>query len=271
MDFTATAHLSGRALMPPAMQSAPSAAATAVLRRWGWRGTKPGDWAELEIDTRASDGSPHTDTYVWCVLAADSLAGASTRLAAHPRLPIAMCRLSHLSSYAGMGTARVECVSGCKCATDRLDGTWLRQASLFTIMRFHVGAAAWLVGQGRGARAQACCAVRCRPAAASPGPPPQVTRHKQCRFRVTVLPRPGKYPQKGHKVRWGLAARRGWLEPLRRLGHCQPPVPTCAPQVTLAAVMVTHVPLGMGAGESSLGLVENIGLTHDRGWKEEDR
>ena len=40
------------------------------------------------------------------------------------------------------------------------------------------------------------------------------------------------------------------------------------PQVTLAAIMVTHVPLGEGATEGSLGLVQNIGLSHDRGWKD---
>lgn len=53
--------------------------------------------------------------------------------------------------------------------------------------------------------------------------------------------------------------------------HC--PAPTspahsCPWQVTLAAIMVTHVPLGEGATEGSLGLVQNIGLSHDRGWKD---
>jgi len=47
-------------------------------------------------------------------------------------------RLSHLASYQGMGTALVECVSGCKCERNILDGTWGREASLFTVMRFHV-------------------------------------------------------------------------------------------------------------------------------------
>lgn len=42
----------------------------------------------------------------------------------------------------------------------------------------------------------------------------------------------------------------------------------CPWQVTLAAIMVTHVPLGEGATEGSLGLVQNIGLSHDRGWKD---
>ena len=38
--------------------------------------------------------------------------------------------LSHLKSYAGMGTARVVCVSGCACEKSRLDGTWSEQATL---------------------------------------------------------------------------------------------------------------------------------------------
>lgn len=29
----------------------------------------------------------------------------------------------------------------------------------------------------------------------------QVTRHKRCRFKVTVLDKPGEVPQQGHKVR----------------------------------------------------------------------
>ena len=57
-----------------------------------------------------------------------------------PRTPSPTRRLSHLASYQGMGTAAVECVSGCRCKRNILDGTWERDASLFTIMRFHVGA-----------------------------------------------------------------------------------------------------------------------------------
>ncbi|KAL4431189.1 hypothetical protein ABPG75_006445 [Micractinium tetrahymenae] len=140
-----------------------------MKQKWGWRATEPGSWAELEVDSRASDGSKSSNTYVW---------------------------LSHLRSYRGMGTARVECVSGCSCSATRLDGTWERKASLFTITRFHV------------------------------------TRHKRCRFRVTVLDKTGEVPQEGHKV-------------------------------VLVAVMVTHVPLDSGG---SLLNVQNIGLSLDRGF-----
>lgn len=38
-----------------------------VAQKWGWRGTAPGDWAELELDTRAPAGSgpPDRDVVVW--------------------------------------------------------------------------------------------------------------------------------------------------------------------------------------------------------------
>lgn len=129
-----------------------------VKQKWGWRGTEPGAWAELEVDTRAHDSSDQQDTLVW---------------------------LSHLRSYQGMGTARVRCVSGCTCQISKLDGTWQMRHSLFWFHRF------------------------------------QVSRHKRCRFRVTLTDKPGEFPEEGHKV-------------------------------TLVAVMVTHVPL---AGAGSLGLV----------------
>jgi len=70
-----------------------------------------GSWAELEISTQASDGSKASDTWVW---------------------------LSHLRSYEGMGVAQAECVSGCTCEPTKLDGTWERRVSLFTVTRFQV-------------------------------------------------------------------------------------------------------------------------------------
>jgi len=39
----------------------------------------------------------------------------------------------------------------------------------------------------------------------------------------------------------------------------------CA-QVVLVAVMVTHVPLDIGGTKGSLGMVQNIGLTTDKGF-----
>ena len=38
-----------------------------MAQKWGWRGTAPGDWAELELDTRAPAGSgpPDRDVVVW--------------------------------------------------------------------------------------------------------------------------------------------------------------------------------------------------------------
>lgn len=80
-----------------------------------------------------------------------SLSGAARlhRLDSHAAHPAArFCRrLSHLASYQGMGTALVQCVSGCKCEQSILDGTWGRDASLFTVMRFHVRGI-WLAANG---------------------------------------------------------------------------------------------------------------------------
>ena len=46
--------------------------------------------------------------------------------------------LSHLKSYEGMGTAQVKCVSGCRCLTTTLDGTWGQKATLLQIHKFRV-------------------------------------------------------------------------------------------------------------------------------------
>lgn len=73
-----------------------------------------GAWAELELDTRPEEEGAGGDTVVW---------------------------LAHLRSYRGMGTALIECVSGCTCAPAKLDGTWQRRASLFWMTRFIVSAA----------------------------------------------------------------------------------------------------------------------------------
>lgn len=48
------------------------------------------------------------------------------------------------------------------------------------------------------------CLTQSLPAAPSPACDLQVTRHKQCRIRITVSERPGAVPQNGHKVGgWG--------------------------------------------------------------------
>lgn len=76
----------------------------------------------------------------------------------------AQVSLSYLRSYQGMGVADLACVSGCECEPQVLDGTWQQEVSLQQILQI------W------------------------------VSRHKQCRIRVTVSERPGQVPQKGHKV-----------------------------------------------------------------------
>lgn len=49
--------------------------------------------------------------------------------------------ISHLRSYSGMGTADVECVSGCTCQPSILDGTTASRVSVFKTHTFEVGGA----------------------------------------------------------------------------------------------------------------------------------
>ncbi|KAL4427825.1 hypothetical protein ABPG75_001914 [Micractinium tetrahymenae] len=107
-------------------------------QKWGWTSSRPGSWAELEVDTQQGSGHAEGDTLLW---------------------------LSHLRSYAGMGTARAECRDGCVCNSTTLDGTWEQRVSLFYMTRF------------------------------------PVSRHPRCRIRVTVSDQPGAYSaDNGHKV-----------------------------------------------------------------------
>lgn len=108
-----------------------------VEQKWGWSGSEPGAWAELEVDTRPAAGTRARRT---------SLV------------------LSHLKSYTGMGTAAVECVSGCSCERSTLDGTTPSHVSIFKTHSF------------------------------------KVSRHERCRVRVTISAAPGATPQEGHKV-----------------------------------------------------------------------
>ncbi|KAL4442042.1 hypothetical protein ABPG77_011303 [Micractinium sp. CCAP 211/92] len=108
-------------------------------QKWGWTSSKPGCWAELEVDTLQGSSHGEGETLLW---------------------------LSHLRSYAGMGAAHAECVSGCTCNPTTLEGTWEQRVSLFYMTRFHV------------------------------------SRHSRCRIRVTVLgDDPGALSaDNGHKV-----------------------------------------------------------------------
>lgn len=48
--------------------------------------------------------------------------------------------LSYLKSYRNMGTAQLQCVAGCECAPQALDGTWAQEVSLQQILQFEVSA-----------------------------------------------------------------------------------------------------------------------------------
>jgi hypothetical protein len=64
-----------------------------------------------------------------------SIEDAAAREAADTRAEVS---LSYLRSYAGMGVADVECVAGCECEPQVLDGTWEAEVSLQQILQFRV-------------------------------------------------------------------------------------------------------------------------------------
>lgn len=55
--------------------------------------------------------------------------------------------LSHLRSYSGMGTALVECLSGCQCEPNVLDGTTASRVSVFKVHSFKVRACEGVGGE----------------------------------------------------------------------------------------------------------------------------
>ncbi|GAB4813470.1 hypothetical protein N2152v2_000516 [Parachlorella kessleri] len=107
-------------------------ATTFNAQKWAWTGSQPGAWAELAVDTREDTTSNLT-----------APVGPAIKT---------IVILGYLRSYESMGSAQVECVSGCTCDSAKLEGTWDRRA---TLMQMHE---IW------------------------------VTQHADCRVRVTILP-----------------------------------------------------------------------------------
>lgn len=135
-------------------------ATTWAAQKWRWRGKAPGQWAELEFDSRQAAAEPG---------AVDVSAGSSSSRNATAEgmaaAPVHVA-LGYLLSYQGMGNASVECVSGTSCEvrvqsvcwrshrmcsppppptqlppppptqTSLLIGTWQRHASLTASLTF---------------------------------------------------------------------------------------------------------------------------------------
>lgn len=188
-----------------------------------------GDWAELVIDTR--DLPP--------VAANSSSDGSSSGSnAAEPRLPAAeavetqggrsaqggrgdggggggsggrgsgVVYLVRLRSYEGMGTARVECVSGCSCDPSTVVNSWAVATSVFEAFSFQVGAVlafldlnAQILGASK-THACGCASVAMLSGTAAaltlactcyldpirtPSGNLQATQHQRCRVRVTIV------------------------------------------------------------------------------------
>lgn len=92
--------------------------------------TSPGSWAELEVDTRLRGA-----------------AGAGAAARPPGRGGGTRVLLSHLRSYSGMGTALVECLSGCQCEPNVLDGTTASRVSVFKVHSFKVRACEGVGGE----------------------------------------------------------------------------------------------------------------------------
>lgn len=90
-------------------------AATFVDQKWGYTGVSPGDWVELEVSTADGTG--------------DGAGGGDDK---------ATVFLGYLRSYEGMGQARVQCVSGCKCVATTVNARWKQKVSLTQMHQFKV-------------------------------------------------------------------------------------------------------------------------------------
>lgn len=88
-------------------------------QKWGWQSDRVGDWATLQIDSRAGTG--------------DGNATAEDGL-----LPNVTISLGHLQSHQGMGTASVKCIQGCRCAASSFDSLWDRMLSIVQTHQFEV-------------------------------------------------------------------------------------------------------------------------------------
>lgn len=147
-----------------------------ITQKWGWTAEKPGAWAELQFDTRKTTESGDEEAPQQDEGAHDNEHDGEDDDGREERedeegereedepSPNALLYLTYLKSYAGMGTAHVSCVSGCRCKRVKLDGTWAQPNSLQQVLVL-------------------------RP-----------SQHARCRVRVTVLKDAGSVRQQGHKV-----------------------------------------------------------------------
>ena len=100
------------------------------MQKWGWSATQSGAWAELEIDTRASLDA-----------AGEAGLDGPQQQQGKKALPPTTVLLGHVRSWRGMGRARVQCMAGCTCSTQKLNGHWERKATLQDQLRLEVSQA----------------------------------------------------------------------------------------------------------------------------------
>eukprot|EP00887_Chlorella_sp_A99_P003009 scaffold9.g3009.t1 len=141
---------------------------TFVGQKWGWTSSEVGAWAELEIDTRTSNSSNSRElspsnssspsrgegppsrpgsSGSGAGGAADG-AGGSTSSASPSAAPVPAApetvtvHLGYTRSWRHMGKASVECVSGCTCKPNVMEGNWERHATLQQSHAFEASQAA---------------------------------------------------------------------------------------------------------------------------------
>lgn len=85
-----------------------------MAQKWAWRGEAPGQWAELQLDTRVAGQGANSAPDAAGLAAAPKTAAAPAR----PDTNVTIV-LGYLRSYIGMGSATVECMSGCICSVSR--------------------------------------------------------------------------------------------------------------------------------------------------------
>lgn len=129
-----------------------------VDQKWNMIGSEPGDYLELDVDTTLGGGSKAKD------------AGASDR---------ALLVLGVVRSFQLVGKARLECVRGCACEPKILDARWTERSTQNVLMPHEVRGVL-------GSRRPRACLLH-EPRLSRGLSVSQVTRHPECRVRVTVV------------------------------------------------------------------------------------
>ena len=111
-----------------------------ALQKWGWTGLQPGAYAPgcwwrlfQPAPTRQLSATSHAAVAcagAWAELEIDTRSGTGGQARN------ATVGLTYLSSYEGMGVARISCIRGCVCSMHLLPCTHPRRVSVFKTHMF---------------------------------------------------------------------------------------------------------------------------------------